>query len=587
LISLDRILKAVLVSLVLAGSAYAVAKINLFGLESASDRLADHVYQRITAANYGRDRKGQSRIRVVYLDDSSLEAMKGFGWTRFPPTYDQQWTMLDDLMNVGGAPPSAMFVDFVYRGDGGGTDGFETFRKGIAAATHADAWADKPACMTDPLIKLACIEAAGGVPIILAKPSPSDLEMFTDLQRTLDQVTVLAPTIVSENAYPTLTRYDFDAAKAQRLGVHGFDISPAMGMYAAYCLRRADGCGVEAIRALRRRAADILAGRAPQAAGAAAVAADTFKDPVDVVWGSRPDSQYLALTKAVTGQRVSCRGAEGGWLQRLGEQLAGTRGAGSGAQQECPYAQSLGYDRLVSGVGLQQQDLQQLLAGKLVMVGSQLHASNDWVESPVHGQAPGVQFHAMALDNLVEDGINYRRNAAMFFDSDLLKAMLIAALAFCDVLAVMARNSLLDRALSKRAEQKLRAQVYGPLYAGLLFTSIGVIGLATWFGVFWLHRSPINWIGIGFCALGFLLFATRRTLPADISGSIEHFPLVRRIMGASQQLSSALKFEEDRLIKPKAGGPAAGASSVLQSASQSASASSKDQPSEVPVHVET
>ena len=233
MISLGRILKAVLVALVLAGSAYAVAKLNLFGLEGASDRLADRVYQRITAADYGRDRKGQSRIRVVYLDDTSLEIMKGFGWKQFPPTYDQQWTMLDDLMTVGGAPPSAMFVDFVYRGEGSAADGFDTFLKGVAAATHADAWADKPGCVENPLIKLACIEAAGGTPIVLAKPSPSDLQMFTDLQRALDRVTVLAPAIVGQEAYPTITHYDFDATKAQRLGVHDFDVSPAMAVYAA------------------------------------------------------------------------------------------------------------------------------------------------------------------------------------------------------------------------------------------------------------------------------------------------------------------------------------------------------------------
>ena len=85
-----RILKALLVSLLLAASAYAVAKLNLFGLELASDDLADGVYQRITAADYGADRKGQRLISVVYLDESSMEAMKGVGWNRFPPTYDQQ-----------------------------------------------------------------------------------------------------------------------------------------------------------------------------------------------------------------------------------------------------------------------------------------------------------------------------------------------------------------------------------------------------------------------------------------------------------------------------------------------------------------
>ncbi|HEY3811703.1 MAG TPA: CHASE2 domain-containing protein [Caulobacteraceae bacterium] len=584
MISLGRILKAVLVSLVLAGSAYAVAKLNLFGLESASDRLADHVYQRITAADYGRDRKGQSRIRLVYLDDTSLEIMKGFGWKRFPPTYDQQWTMLDDIMSAGGAPPSAIFVDFVYRGDGGVAEGFDTFLKGVTAATHADAWADKPGCIADPLMKLACIEAAGGTPIILAKPSPSDLAMFTDVQRALDHVTVLAPAVVGQEAYPTITRYDFDAAKRQRLGVHAFDVSPAMAMYAAYCLRRSDGCGVEGFRRLRARAAAALAGQplAQVSADAPERLSIVFKDPVDVVWGSRPDPQYLALTRAVTGHPVACRGVQGGWLQRLGEQMTGARGAGTGVKQECPYTQALGYDRIVSGEGLQQADLAQLLAGKLVMVGGQFHASNDWVESPVHGQVPGVQYHAMALDNLVEDGPEYRRNANMFLDSDLLKALLIAALAFCDVMAVMTRNSLLDHAQSKRAEQKLRAHIWGPLYAGLLLTSVGVIALATWVGVALLHRSPINWIGLGFCAIGFLFYATRQTLPADIFGSIEHIPFVRRIRQAGQRCRLALKFEEDRLLSPRAVRSYSSESSEL-----TPSASSNDPPSEDTAHVET
>jgi CHASE2 domain-containing sensor protein len=586
LISLGRILKAALVAVVLAGSAYAVAKLNLFGLESASDRLADRVYQRITAADYGRDRKGQSRIRLVYLDDASLEAMKGFGWKRFPPTFDQQWTMLDDLMSVGGAPPSAMFVDFIYRGEGGEGDGFDTFVKGVGDATHASAWADKPACLANPLIKLACIEQVGGVPIILAKPSPADLEMFTDVQRALDRVTVLAPALVGQEAYPTIMRYAFDKTKAERLGVHDFDVSPAMAMYAAYCLRRADGCGVEGFRRLRTRAVAALADKrmAPVFADAPERLSTVFKDPVDVVWGSRPDPAYLALTHAVTGKAAPCRGAGGGWIQRLGEQMAGSRAAGSGARQECPYTESLGYDRLVSGEGLQAGDLKQLLAGKLVMVGGQFHASNDWVESPVHGQVPGVQYHAMALDNLVEDSAEYRRNASMFLDSDLLKALLIAALAFCDVMAVMARNSLLDHAFSRRAEEKLRVHVYGPLYLGLLLTSVGVIALATWTGVALLHRSPINWIGLGFCAIGFLFYATRQTLPADICGSVEHIALVRRIMAAGQRCRTALKFEEDRLVAPR---PAPTSASAPRELSPTASVSAKDQPPEVPVHVET
>ncbi|HEY8003786.1 MAG TPA: CHASE2 domain-containing protein [Phenylobacterium sp.] len=549
MLALVRVLKALAVSLMLAVSAYAVAKINLFGLEGASDRLADSVYQRITAADYGRDRKGQRAISVVYLDESSVEAMKGYGWTRFPPSYDQQWTMLDDVMNAGGAAPSAVFVDFVYMGQGGSTDGFDGFAAGIAAATRAQVWGGRPHCLADPLIKIACIVAAGGTPIVLAKPSPADLELFTDVQRRLDEVAVLAPALVGQQAYPMITTYGFDWAKAQRLGVHDFDVSPAFALYAAYCLRRADACGIDGFKALQ------TAGRRA-IVGARVTEPDlkrTFDAPLDVVWGSRPDPDALRLTEAVSGRKPQCRGGADGWRGRLFEQMAGLRGpASGGARQECAYTLGLGYDRMVAGQGLEAKDLERVLAGKLVMVGGQFRASSDWVESPVHGQVPGVHYHAMALDNLVEDGADYRRNATLMVDSDLLKSVLIFALAFCGVIGVMARNTLLDEAIAEGVEPRLRSAVYGPLYILMFATSLGVIGFATWLGVTFAHRSPINWIGLSTVALGFLFYATRQTLPADLSGSIERIPIVRRLLAYSRLCVRALRFEEDRLPRPRA-----------------------------------
>ena len=361
---------------------------------------------------------------------------------------------------------------------------------------------------------------------------------------------MLAPALVNIQAYPMVTSYGFTPAKNAALGVHSFDISPGLGMYEAWCLRLPDACGVPALAQLRVRAPQAIAGKVFAPTDVSTV----FNAPLDVVWGSRPDPDYLRMTQAVTGQPAPCRGAVGGWVQRLGEQLSDLRGPASGDRQECPYALSLGYDRMVSGAGLQSSDLARVLAGKLVMVGGQFRTSNDWVESPVQGQAPGVHYHAMALDNLVEDGVNYRRNANMMFDSDLLKSILIAALAFVGVMGVMTRNSLLDHAIATRMETKLRTMVYGPLYLVIFGTSIGIVALATWLGVSLLHRAPINWIGIYACVLGFLFYATRQTLPADILGSIEHLAL-----GAAPAMSGrlhrrfrqTLKFEEDRLIKPR------------------------------------
>ena len=386
MISASRLLKALLVSLVLAASAYGVSKLNLFGLESASDRLADQVYQRVTAAEYGKRRAGQKAVSVVYLDETSIENMKGYGWSRFPPTFEQQWLMLEDLLMVGGAPPAAMFVDFVYMGRGGAEEGFDAFVAGVAGATRAQAWAGLPGCTADPLMKIACIVAAGGTPLIFAKPSPSDLELFTDAQRELDRVAVLAPVLVREEAYPMISDYGFPPEKARALGVSGFDVSPAMAMYAAWCVRRPDGCGIEAFRDLARGARMALEGRRTAAPDLQTV----FDAPLDVVWGSRPDPDYLAMTQAVSGRASPCRAEPVGWGGRLLEQMAGLRGPADGARQECPYTLSVGYDRLVAGHGLQEKDLARLLAGKLVMVGGHFRASSDWVDSPVHGQVPGV-----------------------------------------------------------------------------------------------------------------------------------------------------------------------------------------------------
>ena len=313
MISPSRVARALLISLPLAASAYGVSKLNMFGLEGMSDRLADGVFQRITAPNYGTDRKGQQAVSVVYLDESAVDNLKGFGWNRFPPTYDQQWTMLDDILQAGGAPPASVFVDFVYLGQGGPAEGFETFRNGVAAATRADAWKGVKACTADPLMRISCIVAAGGTPMIFARPAADDLDLFTDVQKALDEVSVLSPALVRAEAYPIITRYpDMPPAKAAALGVHGFDVSPAAAMYVAYCLRH-DGCGVKVLKDLAVAGREAIKGKPVITPDVGKV----FDYPLDVVWGSRPDPDYLRITKAVSGQPPACRGKSSGFIGRF------------------------------------------------------------------------------------------------------------------------------------------------------------------------------------------------------------------------------------------------------------------------------
>lgn len=543
--SYRAILKALLVSLFVSGLAYGVSKLNVFGIETASDRAADGAYQRVFAPSYGKDRRGQKLVSVVFLDDRGLDNLRGVGWNHFPPTMDQQWTMIDDVLQAASRPPAAIFVDFLYLGESGEPPGFPIFLAGLAKATHAERWKDRPACLRDPLIRLSCILAAGGTPVILAKPGAVDMGFQTETQARLDAVTLLAPALVNKTAYPLITRYpELSATQKTALGVHDFDLSPSAAVYAAYKLSRAKADG-SPWAVLRRQGVEALAGRSQPLPDLSR----DFGPPLDVVWGSRPDPDHVRITRQMTGQPPNCRGAHStSVLARFVEQLAVLRGPAQDARQECPYTLSLGYDRLVSTEGLQQADIDRVLAGKLVLIGGQFRTSNDWVETPVQGQVPGVHLHAMALDNLIEFGRDYRRNVNFtLFDSDLLKTIMIFGLTFFGSLLLMYRNCLVD-ATASHEPPGLRFRHYGPCYAVLFLGSIGLVAMVTWMGVELQHGTPINWIGVGFVVIGFLISATFETLPSDVAGSLRRFHLTRRLAPVMEHAFNLFDLKEERLL---------------------------------------
>jgi hypothetical protein len=53
------------------------------------------------------------------------------------------------------------------------------------------------------------------------------------------------------------------------------------------------------------------------------------------------------------------------------------------------------------------EEWRELLEGKAVLIGAHLSGYRDIVNAPVHGQIPGVLWHAMALDNLLSLGSGY------------------------------------------------------------------------------------------------------------------------------------------------------------------------------------
>ena len=74
----------------------------------------------------------------------------------------------------------------------------------------------------------------------------------------------------------------------------------------------------------------------------------------------------------------------------------------------CPYHQTLSMAQLQV---LSEGELAPFLAGRYVLVGANVPGFNDFADSPVHRITPGIYMHAMALDNLLTYGGNYKLSA--------------------------------------------------------------------------------------------------------------------------------------------------------------------------------
>lgn len=545
MISWAKIAKAAMIGLALTLSALIGSKINLFGFEEVTNNASDDIWQRVSAGGYGDSQAGQDLIRIVHIDETGLTALRNQGWTAWPPGYANLAYMIDDVLQGGGAPPRAVFADLIITGQSGLTPAaeaeFAVLVETLARATRADVWGGAAGCRADALIKIACIVEAGGTPVVLAKPDPLDQGGFTRVQIRLDEAAVLAPVLVRTRAYPLANSYD----GIEPPGVRGFDLSPAAAMYAAHCLNRLhetgrNVCALAGISEAAAAARAALAGDpVPADAGAALTAA--WREPVAVVWGDRQPARQAEIAAATSsGPAPECREQASG-LTRLIEQTFMAHGAGAGDRQACAYTFSIGYDRLVAGYGLSSEtDYPFILADRLVMIGSHMRNS-DWAPSPVHGQLPGVHYHAMALDNLVELGPAYRRVDSRFINTDdLLKSVLTFILLFGVITAVMARNGVIEHLFPDR-EGRLPLWASGIYYGALALGVFAITLLVTWLGAGLWNRAVINWLGILSVALGTLVMAARLTFVQDAG----------RPLRWTETISAKMKFDTDALIKAR------------------------------------
>ena len=128
-----------------------------------------------------------------------------------------------------------------------------------------------------------------------------------------------------------------------------------------------------------------------------------------------------------------------------------------------------------------------IIKDNIIFYGADVSGISDVVNSPVLGEQPGVFYHAMAFDNLLSYGEDYRRNIDNNFITFIAWIIWVAFIIF----------------YSKR-----RATYEQPVSALL---SIAVLfsftGLLIILNIYCLNATPANWVGmlgLGTVIQGFL-----------------------------------------------------------------------------------
>lgn len=129
---------------------------------------------------------------------------------------------------------------------------------------------------------------------------------------------------------------------------------------------------------------------------------DSHAEPMALMWGFKSEAQ--------SDRSDLTRGCQPGepdlhrWVPRLIRQLWE-----SGDKPSlCPYHRSLSFAQVAE---MEEADLSEFVGDKFLFIGAQVSGYNDHANSPVHGLLPGVHLHAMALDNFLSYGADYKISA--------------------------------------------------------------------------------------------------------------------------------------------------------------------------------
>jgi len=269
----------------------------------------------------------------------------------------------------------------------------------------------------------------------------------------------LASMLVDNNIY-----------KLRDTAIDGNDYdTAAWALYQAWC-KQADECG-----------ADTLASFSLQ--------------PMYLHWGYAPNRMLTEIpefgAQVCRPQATSLWGRFWNSLRILGWNLV--RGFQDARIAPCPYHTQIKVPLFNS---LTQNEMQQLVGGKVVLLGASLANFPDYYRSPMHDFIPGVFWHAMGVDNLMEFGERYRKDPQDFASDNFEVIGIVVILSMHAFITYLIQVPGRGTGTRKLAEgDKLRLD----LLHGLITISVIAATVLLFTGV--RSWSPANWIGFAMLML--------------------------------------------------------------------------------------
>jgi CHASE2 domain-containing sensor protein len=185
-------------------------------------------------------------------------------------------------------------------------------------------------------------------------------------------------------------------------------------------------------------------------------------EPMALVWG------HASARQADRPQLLQdCRSGEWSWFRLIPHPLRQWWDAPEQAAL-CPYHRTLSFAQVGE---MDDSKLADFVGGKYVFVGANVPGHNDFAFSPVHGLIPGVHMHAMALDNFLTYGRDYKVNAewALPPPNQLLQPGLLAiAIVFFVHLVWTAARACLARRRKRRTGYQTPKHFWGRVVEAML-----------------------------------------------------------------------------------------------------------------------